>query len=162
MFQRSNCRSNLPCDLSMTNMFQRYIAVRAYTVTCTCQICSNDPLPFKLTLSHVHVQYGPTVHCCSSLHCDLSMSNMFQRSIAVQAYPVTCPCPICSNGPLRFKLTLRPFNVHYVPTVHCRSSLHCDLSMSNMFQRSIAVQAYTVTCQCPICSNGPLPFKLTL
>ena len=48
------------------------------------------------------------------------------------------------------------------PTAHCRSSLHCDMSMSNMLQRSIAVQAYTVTCPCPICSNGILPFKLTL
>ena len=48
------------------------------------------------------------------------------------------------------------------PTVHCRSSLHCDLSMCNMFQRSIAFQAYTVTCPCTICPNGPLPFKLAL
>ena len=48
------------------------------------------------------------------------------------------------------------------PTAHCRSSLRCDLSMCNMFQRSIAFQAYTVTCPCQICSNVPLPFKLTL
>ena len=50
----------------------------------------------------------------------------------------------------------------YPPTAHCRSSLHCDLSMCNMFQRPIAFQAYIVTCPCTICSNGPLPFKLAL
>ena len=157
-----HCRSSLHCDVSMFNMFQRSIAVQAYTVTCPCSICSNCPLPFKLTLWHVHVQYVPTVHCRSRLHSDLSMSNMFQRSIAVQAYTVTCPCSICSNGPLPFKLTLWHVHVQYVPTVHCRSSLHSDLSMSNMFQRSIAFQAYTVTCPCSICFNCPLPFKLTL
>ena len=145
----------------MYNMFQRSIAVQTYTVTCPCTIRSNGPLPFKLTLRPVHVHYVPTVHCHSSLHCDLSMYNMFQRSIAVQTYTVICPCTIRSNGPLPLKLTLRHVHVQYVPTVHCRSNLHCDLSMYNMFQRSIAVQAGTVTCPCTICLNGSLPFKNT-
>ena len=35
-------------------------------------------------------------------------------------------------------------------------------SLLHTLQRPIAGQAYTVTCPCATCSNGPLPFKLTL
>ncbi len=38
-----------------------------------------------------HPEQPPTAHCQSSLHCDLSMTNMSLRPIAVQAYTVTCP-----------------------------------------------------------------------
>ena len=140
LFQRSIAIQAYTMTCACTIMFQRPIAGQAYTVTCPCAICSNCPLPFKLTLWHVHVKDVPTAHCRSNLHCDMYMSIMFQRPIAVQTYTVTCPCQICSNGPLPFKLTLWHVHVQYVPTVHCRSSVHCDLSMSNMFQRSIAFQ----------------------
>ena len=54
-------------------LFQRYIAIQAYTVTCACTICSNGPLPVKLTLWPVHVQHVPTAHGLSSLQGDLSV-----------------------------------------------------------------------------------------
>ena len=39
------------------------------------------------------------------------------------------------------KMEKRKQKYSHPPTAHCRSSLHCDLSMYNMFQRSIAFQA---------------------